>query len=197
MDLESLERRGWLACELACIALGVWLAVVAFSLTLPVFTQVPDAGDAAGVNGTWQLALTDAQAHARIERGISEGVSGMPPIVDAIAAGQLRGRLTISHSLDITVTGDRIVVRFDAATYDTRIGERTTCPMAGSPSETIEAIQHFADGRLQQVFSTPNGRRWNTFVPSEDGHQVLLEVVVQSDRLPSRIRYALPYTRVH
>jgi hypothetical protein len=173
------------------IAIVALLAAAA--LTTRAWTQSPPA--ATGLAGTWELAIPDAEAHARIDRAIEHAVAGLPPIIDDIAAGQLRSRTPLSREVDVALTDARIVVTFDNARYDTAPGTSQSVPMAGDPHEMVDVIQQAGAGRLRQTFSTSRGRRFNTFSISEDGATLSLEVSIQSDRLPHELRFILPYRR--
>lgn len=194
----SASKRSWGMREVVRGLLGLAALVLAGALSTSAWTQDPPPVDSEvrRLAGSWELAISDADAQARINRGIDQAVDAMPPIVDMIAAGQLRGRTPISRRIEIALNRIRIMVRFDAATYDTAPGMPDTCPMVGNPGETVQVVQHVVDGDLQQVFTTPQGRRWNTFVLSEDGESLTFSVVVQSERLPAAMRFSLPYRRV-
>lgn len=179
----------WMLGGALTLAIGGWQAS-------PARTQ--DAAEAAlaeRVSGQWQLAIEQSEARSRIERGIARATANMPPLVDAIAARTLRERTPLSRTLEIDATAARLAVRFDHSFYDTRPGHPRTVPVPEDPSTSMEVVQHFRDGRLEQIFTTSQGRRWNTFTLSEDGRTLTLEAVIQSSRLPAPVRFTIPYRR--
>jgi hypothetical protein len=197
MDTKTRTRNDLSRARLANLALGTSALVFAAALSTTAWTQAPAPVDAALVRavGTWELAITEAEARARMDRGIAQGVDGLPPIVDGIAAGRLRENISLSQRIEIALSPTRIGVRFDNSAYDTAPGETEVYPLTTGSAETIDVVQHITEGRLQQVFTTPQGRRWNTFSISADGNTLNLDVVVQSDRLPAPVRYTLQYRR--
>jgi hypothetical protein len=196
MDVHPHESVSPTESRAARALLAVLAIVAAAALSTRAWTQEPVDASASSIGGSWDLAIPEADARERINRAIAQAVDGLPPIIDEIAAGQLRGRILLSSSINIALTASRIAVRFDNALYDSTPGTSSECPMAGNPDETVQFVQHLRGGHLEQIFSTPNGRRWNTFVVSGDGSALTLRVVVQSDRLPAALRFELPYRRV-
>jgi len=61
--------------------------------------------------------------------------------------------------------------------------------------ETVKLSQRMAGGRLVQSFSTPEGSRTNTYVPSDDGNEYTMQVNVSSPKLPTSVMYTLTYAR--
>ncbi|MDQ3034548.1 MAG: hypothetical protein M3Y87_19220 [Myxococcota bacterium] len=119
----------------------------------------------------------------------------MPPLVDSIAAGRLRDRTPVSREIEIAATPERVSVEFDTSQYTTTPGHPRTVRVPGTDGDTMQVVQHFRDGRLEQVFTTPEGRRWSTFTPSADGSTLTLQAVIQSSRLPAPVRFSIPYRR--
>lgn len=163
----------------------------------PARTQATgwDAALATALTGTWTLAVSEESARASIEEGIAAAVAGLPPLVDSLAASQLRARLVVSRTVVLSVTEARIAARFPHATFDTVPGVPATVPVPGDTSETMEVVQLLRGGRLEQIFTTPGGRRWSTFTPASDGSRLTLDAVVHSDRLTTDVRFRLPYRR--
>lgn len=161
-------------------------------------TQSGDGWDpalAAALTGEWTLAVSEEAAQASVEAGIAAAVASLPPLVDGMAASQLRARLVVSRTITLTVAADRIQARFVHASFDTAPGMPATVPVPGDSSETMEIVQLLRAGRLEQIFTTAGGRRWSTFTPSEDGARLTLDAVVHSERLPTDVRFRIPYRR--
>lgn len=190
----SAPRRASAAA--AFVVLSV-LAVVG-AWPVPVRTQSADAWDdalAASLSGTWTLAVSAGEAQASVDQGIAAATASLPPIVDGMARDRLRARLVISTSITLTVTPARIEARFGHATFDTVPGVAATVPVPSDASTTMQVVQLLRSGRLEQVFTTDGGRRWSTFTPSTDGTRLTLDAVVHSGRLPTDVRFSIPYRR--
>jgi len=154
-----------------------------------------DEALAASVRGTWTLAISEAEAQRAVEGGIAAAVAHLPAVVDGLAARELRSRIVVSPQITFVVSPDRIEARFAHASFRTVPGTpaRTTVP--GDASTTMEVVQLLRAGHLEQIFTTDGGRRWSTFTPSEDGARLTLDTVIRSERLPTDVRFRLPYRR--
>lgn len=190
----SRARRARVSVVLAASAS---MALASAFVSSPARTQDAETvALAERVSGQWERAISESEARARVERGIAMATEGMPPLVDAIAARALRERTHVPPRVEIEATPARIEVELNDSRYDTRPGHPRTVPVPGTDGDTMEVVQHFRDGHLEQVFSTEQGRRWSTFVPSADGNTMTLTAVIQSSRLPAAMRFSIPYRRV-
>lgn len=168
-----------------------------FAVAWPRSAQTQAAGDAAlatTLTGTWNLAISWSAAQALLDAGIATAVAGLPPLVDGVAASQLRERTPISRRIVLSVTASRIEARFVHATFTSTPGLPTPVPVPGS-GDTMEMVQLLRDGSLEQIFTTEGGRRWSTFTPNADGSRLSLSAVIHSDRLSADVRFRLPYQR--
>jgi hypothetical protein len=154
-----------------------------------------DAELATAVSGTWALAISDAEAHRAVESGITAAVADLPALVDSIAARELRARISISSRITLAVDAASIDARFDHAAFRTAPGMPARMGVPGDPSTSMEVVQLLRGGRLEQIFTTDRGRRWSTFTPSEAGARLTLLSVIRSERLPTDVRFSLPYRR--
>lgn len=151
---------------------------------------------ASTLTGSWALVGSRDTAQATIEVSIAAAVLGLPPLIDTFAASELRARLIVSPTLVLSVTSSRIEARFLQATYDSAPGAPARYLVPDGTSETMEVVQLLRDGRLEQIFTTDGGRRWNTFTPSPDGERLAHEVVLRARRLSRDVRYAVTYHRI-
>lgn len=179
---------------------STWAAVICSTLLtaslVPLASgQSADDALARTLTGTWTLAISREQAQARIETGIAAAVAGMPPIVDGVAAGRLRERTPISPQIVIAVSATEIRAQFVHATFTSAPGASVRVPVPGAAGETMEMVQVLRDGRLDQVFTTEEGRRWSSITPNEDGTRMTLSAVIHSERLTTDVRFSLPYRR--
>jgi len=154
-----------------------------------------DATLATTLTGTWTLAVSPGAAQTVIDAGIATAVAGLPPLIDSVAAGQLRDRTPISPRIVLSVTEARIEARFVHATFTSIPGMPARVPVPGSSDETMEMVQLLRDGGLEQIFTSDGGRRWSTLTPTADGTRLSLNAVIHSDRLSADVRFRLPYRR--
>lgn len=187
MPMNTFSRRTLLGASVASLGLS-FLPKIALA-------QEWDAALATTLTGTWQLAVSMEAARTALEAGITTAVAGLPPIVDGIAAGQIRDRTTISPRITLSVTQTEISSRFVHATFTSAPGAPTRVPVPGEDGATMEMVQLLRAGHFEQIFTTDSGRRWSTFTPAADGTRVTLDVVIHSDRLSTDVRFRLPYRR--
>jgi hypothetical protein len=185
-----LARTGWLVAA----AIAVVVALEPGTARCQSAETVDDAL-ARTLTGAWTLVGPVEAAQARVEVAIAAVVLRLPPLINAFAAEQLRARLMVSPTVVLAVSRARIEARFDRASYDTVPGIPTTYVVPDGTGESMEIVQLVRNGALEQVFTTPGGRRWNTFTPSADGTALTLDVVLHSVRLPTDARYRITYRR--
>lgn len=154
----------------------------------------PDTEIARTLEGRWVLAIDRAEAQRRVDGAIGSVTRQMIPIVSSIAARRLRTYNPLAVAVEIAFPGDRIRVRFDDQSFDTRAGYERTVTIPEQDPSRVRVHQAIRGGALMQVFSTHEGRRWNTLSVEEDG-TLAFQVVIRSGRLPTDIRYQLPYRR--
>jgi hypothetical protein len=154
-----------------------------------------DEALARSLAGTWVLAVPEETARASIEAGIAAATAGLPPLVDGLAARELRARLVLAPTITFVIASDRIEARFPHASFSTAPGAPATYPVPDAAPETMEVVQLLRGGRLEQIFTTRRGRRWSTYTVADDGARMTLDAVVRSDRLATDVRYRIPYRR--
>ena len=157
---------------------------------------VPDAAVQEAISGTWSLATREPDARGLIERAIDRAIDGMLPFVRGMAQGELRARTPIDHDVAIHVAPERIEVRLGVNAFATEPGRPRRMPVPGYAGETVEVVHVVRAGRLEQIFSTEQGRRWNVFAPSADGGRLVLDVTMSGALLPAPVQYRLEYRRV-
>lgn len=192
-DFATMTKRRSLVPALLAAACVTLLGVMVWPA--PAATQTSDEALATTLTGTWNLAISEDAARAAIEEGITASVASLPPLIDTIAANQLRERTILSRSITLSVTATRIESRFSHATFSSAPGMPVRVPVPGAAGETMEMTQLLRGGALEQIFTTDSGRRWSTFTPSADGARLTLSAVVHSERLTTDLRFRLPYRR--
>jgi len=181
---------------------GVVAALAALLVTAPAPSAsiaqpapaVPDTEVASALEGRWELAISTAEAQRRIDGGIGAVTRQMLPIVSGVARGRLHENNTLSPMISISFPADRIRVEFVDALFDTRAGYERTMPLPGQESTPVRVHQSVRGGALVQVFTTSEGRRWNTLSVRDDG-TLSFDVVIRSSQMPSDVRYQLQYRR--
>ncbi|UJR86476.1 hypothetical protein [Sandaracinus amylolyticus] len=158
--------------------------------------SVPDAAVDHAISGAWSLATREPDARGLIERAIDRAIDGMLPFVRGMAQGELRARTPIDRDLAIHVAPERIEVRLGDNAFATVPGRPRRMPVPGFAGETVEVVHLVRSGRLEQIFSTDQGRRWNVFAPSTDGERLTLDVTMSGALLPAPVQYRLEYRRV-
>jgi len=155
----------------------------------------PSEGDLeTRLTGAWTLSLSPARAQAVIDRAAESATASLPPIVSDLTARELRTRNPLNRNISLDVGPERIVARYEQVTIDSRPGVPVTIEAPGDRART-EVVQLLREGRLEHVFTTERGRRWTTFLPSDDGSSLMMESVVRSSRIPDEFRYQLEYVR--
>ncbi|MBN8617185.1 MAG: hypothetical protein J0L92_41785 [Deltaproteobacteria bacterium] len=193
---EGMTRRLALACVVVLtfvVSIHGGEAPRADAQSTP--TAWVDAALAERLSGDWRLAVTPEVAARAVGRGIETAVASLPPLIDAMAARELRTRTPVSSTLWIDVTSARIRTRFADHAYDTAPGRSVRMAVPDEDASSMGVVQLLRSGGLEQIFTTERGRRWNTFTATDDGQRLTLAVVIQSASLPTDVRFVLPYTR--
>lgn len=151
---------------------------------------------AQALNGEWALATRETDARSLIERAIDRAIDGMLPFVRGAAQGELRARTPVDARIGIELEPERFVVRLGGNAFRTEPGRPQRIAVPGFAGETVEVVQLVRGGRLEQVFSTEQGRRWNVLTPSADGSRLMLDVTMSGTLLPAAVQYRLEYRRM-
>ena len=154
----------------------------------------PDTEVARTLEGRWVLAIDRGEAQRRVDTAIGSVTRQMVPIVSSIAQRRLRTYNPLAATVEIAFPGDRIRIGFDDQSFDTRAGYEQTVTVPEQEPSRVRVHQAIRGRELVQVFSTDEGRRWNTLSIEDDG-TLAFQVVIRSAGLPTDIRYQLPYRR--
>ncbi|AKF10107.1 hypothetical protein [Sandaracinus amylolyticus] len=178
--------------------LAITMTLLLGLVSAPPRARGQSVGDAAvdhAISGAWSLATREPDARGTIERAIDRAIDGMLPFVRGMAQGELRARTPIDRDVAIDLAPERIEVRLGANAFATAPGRPRRMPVPGYAGETVEVVHLVRGGRLEQIFSTDQGRRWNVFAPSADGQRLTLDVTMSGALLPAPVQYRLEYRR--
>jgi len=133
--------------------------------------------------------------HNAIEAGIDHAVSGLFFLVRGIAHGRIAEGNPIFPFIRFAFPPGTIEMY--AGNYVVRSpdngGEST---VHGLDNHTNRVTQRFNGlDRLMQVTWNNDGRRQSEYVLSADGHTLLVNILITSDRLPLPVRYTMRYRR--
>ncbi len=145
--------------------------------------------------GTWRLAVPEPRARQTIDAAIEQTVNAMNFFVQGIARGQLRDNTPLNRRIDLVFHDDeRITVSFDGRhRYTTRLGRRHR--YRTPDGDDLRVVQRFRDdGRLEQVFETDRGTRWNVYESIGEG-QLRLSATTQGMMMPQPMHFTLDYRR--
>jgi len=170
------------------------LAMLAVTGVATVQSQETESDLATRLTGSWTLSLSPERAQAVIDRAAEAATASLPPIVSGMTANELRMRNPLNRNISLEIGAERIVARYEHVTIDSRPGAPVTIEAPGDRSRT-QVVQLLREGHLEQVFTTERGRRWTTFLPSDDGSTMMMESVVQSRMIPTEFRFQLEYAR--
>ncbi len=162
----------------------------------PAAPQAEDLeGARARFEGTWQLAVTSAQAQQTIEQGIERAIEGLPFYAQPIARDRLRSGTPVIRRIELAFGGEGdVAVSFDGRRYETPLG-RTVARTRQGDGERLRVTQRLRPtGELEQVFEGASGTRWYVYTPRGDG-QLRLDSTTNSERLPQPVHFALEYRR--
>lgn len=146
-------------------------------------------------HGVWRLTIPQERARQLVDGAIEQTVTAMNFFVRAIARDQLRDNTPLNRRIDLTFHDDeRITVVFDQRhRYTTRIGRRHR--FRTPDGDDLRVVQRVRDdGRLEQVFETDRGTRWNVYEATGEG-QLRVEATTQGMMMPEPLFFALEYRR--
>lgn len=143
--------------------------------------------------GDFRYAELDGERAARAQ-AIERSVDKVFFALRGIARGRLEDKTKISSAVSLRFEGGNIRCSIPGApdAVSPADGRAVDYTVAG---ETVKLSQRVDGGRLVQSFSTPEGSRTNTYVPSDDGERYAMQVNISSPRLPTSVMYTLTYAR--
>lgn len=148
-------------------------------------------------HGTWHRAVPEARARRIVDSAIERTVNAMNFFVRGIARDQLRENTPLNARIDLLFGNDgTITVVFDndrGRRYRSRPG-RTVRVRTPSGDEMRVTQRLHADGRLEQVFETGQGTRWNVYRATGEG-RIEVDATTQGMMMPQPMLFTFEYTR--
>ena len=141
------------------------------------------------LGGDFRFAEVDGERGARVQ-AIERSVDKLFFALRSIARGRLEEKTKISSAVSLRFEGGNIHCGIPGA--PDAVSRAVDYTVAG---ETVKLSQRIDSGRLVQSFSTPEGARTNTYVPTDDGERYAMLVNISSPRLPTSVMYTLTYAR--
>lgn len=145
--------------------------------------------------GVWRLATPPARARQVVDAAIDQTVNAMNFFLRGIARDQLRDNTPLNRRIDLVFLDDeRVTVVFDGRhRYTTRPGR--THRFRTPEGDEMRVVQRLhPDGRLEQVFETDRGTRWNVYHSTGEG-ELRIEATTQGMMMPQPLYFTLDYRR--
>jgi hypothetical protein len=188
--------------SLAALALASALGSVAI-WPAPASPQEPAAAPAnprfeqfrARFHGIWRITLPQERHRQQVDAAIERSVSAMNFFAQGIARDQLRENTPLNRRIDLVFESDeRITVVFDQRyRYTTRVGRRHR--FRTPDGDDLRVVQRLRDdGKLEQVFETDRGTRWNVYESTGEG-QLRIEATTQGMLMPQPLYFTFDYRR--
>lgn len=148
-------------------------------------------------HGVWRRSIPDARARQIVDSAIEQTVNAMNFFVRGVARGQLRDNTPLNARIDLLFGNDgRITVVFDndrGRRYTSRPGR--TVRVRTPAGDEMRVTQRFhADGRLEQVFETGQGTRWNVYRVVGD-NRIEVDATTQGMMMPQPMHFTFQYER--
>jgi hypothetical protein len=183
--------------ERKAFALLVCLATLAHPIAAhaePAHTQLgPGTTAEARLSGAFRFAELPGE-RAALTAAIERSVDKLFFALRGIARRRLADKTKIASAVTLRFEGDTIRCGIPGA-------PDAVSPADGRPvdytvdGETVKLSQRMDNGRLVQWFRAADGARSNTYVPSDDGSRMTMEVNITSPKLPTSVMYSLTYAR--
>lgn len=116
-------------------------------------------------------------------------------LIRGIARSRLAKTQIAFPKVVIEGSGESVRIAHEGGTDVTHPTPAATVP-ARSPDGASIVVELTAGPPLKQTYVSPEGRRENTYILSEDGKQLTIHVSVTSPRLPAPVEYKLSYRRL-
>lgn len=148
-------------------------------------------------HGVWRRSTPEARARQVVDRAIEQAVDAMNFFARPLARSQLKDNTPLNPRIDLLFGDDgRITVMFDGDAqrrYTSRPGR--TVRVSSPGGDAMRMTQRFHDdGRLEQVFETDLGTRWNVYQATGDG-QMRLSATSQGMMMPQPVHFTFDYAR--
>jgi hypothetical protein len=169
------------------------LCLVLLCSTIFLGSSTVDAAQEAGLDGTYILDQTDSD---NINEVIETAVEKLNFVTRDIARGRLEKLNPAYRRLAITSFPNEISVTVDNQPPLRTPAKGAPVAWVGPDGGKVKASMQLAGQRLEQIFTSANGRRVNDYTLSPDGRTLTMQVTETSPRLSQTITYKQVYRRV-
>jgi hypothetical protein len=141
--------------------------------------------------GTYVL---DRAASDDVNAAIDQAVRGMNFVTRPVARGRLR-KTNDAYPWIRVATDGNVTIEFASRNPTVSRPDGTAVRWRRDDGEEFDVSTRVVEGRLVQRFVAEDGRRTNTYVLSNDGRTLTMNVLIESPRLSDPLTYRLVYTR--
>jgi len=145
-----------------------------------------------GLDGTYILDQTDSD---NVNEVIEDAVGKLNFLTRDIARGRLKKLNPAYRQVAITSSPNEISVTVDNQRPLRTPAKGAPVAWVGPDGEKVNASMQLAGRRLEQTFTSADGRRVNDYTLSTDGRTLTMKVTETSPRLPQTITYKQVYRR--
>jgi hypothetical protein len=151
------------------------------------------AAQKSGLDGTYILDETDSD---NMNEVIEDAVGKLNFLTRDIARGRLKKLNPAYRQVAITSSPNEISVTVDNQPPLRTPAKGAPVAWVGPDGRKVNVSMQLAGQRLEQTFTSANGRRVNDYTLSSDGLTLTMQVTETSPRLPQGIKYKQVYRRV-
>ena len=151
------------------------------------------AAQDSGLDGTYILDETDSD---NVNEVIEDAVGKLNFLTRDIARGRLKKLNPAYRQVAITFSPNEISVTVDNQRPLRTPAKGAPVAWVGPDGEKVNASMQLAGRRLEQTFTSADGRRVNDYTLSPDGRTLTMQVTETSPRLSQTITYKQVYRRV-
>jgi hypothetical protein len=151
------------------------------------------AAERSGLDGTYILNETDSD---NMNEVIEDAVGKVNFLTRDIARGRLKKLNPAYRQIAITSSPNEISVTVDHQPPLRTPAKGAPVAWVGPGGGKVNVGMQLAGRRLEQTFTSANGRRVNDYTLSPDGRKLTMQVTETSPRLSQSITYEQVYRRV-
>lgn len=183
----------------APLTLGLAAGIAAMGAILfaqPIAGQNPQPN--AALNGTWQLEGSLQENQQRVQQTVEQAISTLTPDIQRLARARIAESTQVPTAITIQAAPSQIRVEFGGEggrTFETPPGQaQNVFSHSGVRARVTQLFR--PDGGIEQQFRATDGMQYNFLIPQPDGQHLNLDVLMQSPRLPSDLRFRVSYRKV-
>ena len=168
------------------------LMILAFALVTASALNASAARAQEGLAGTWKLAVSSAETSQR-RAAVETATQELPSFMQARGREKLEERTTPPPQIRIAITGDRVELTQSGRTLSVTVGGAAVPIEFEGRRGSAQASRR--DGHLVITMQGDKGIRTTTYLLSEDGQRMVLDVQFAPKALSTPVRYRVTYKR--